>query len=203
MRANCILVVDDDESLRWVMQAQLQQAGYRMGAAASAEETPPLIEGCTPGLVITDLRMPGMSGLGLLKRLRAQCPEVVVIVFPAFGTVETAAEAIKAGAYDYIPKPVDQEQLLLTVRRALEHARLRAEVRTLRKSLDRKYGFENFLGRSKALMTVLDRAAACLGCHTGKEAASHALSNTSALGESCDACHGPQADFSVDKVHAR
>ena len=154
-----ILVVDDDESLRWVTQAQLQQAGYEVGAAAGGEAALESLREASADLVITDLRMPGMSGLDLLRRIRAQFPETVVVMVTAFGTVETAVEAMKAGAYDYITKPVNPEELKLVVGRVLEHVALREEVRSLRASLDRKYGFENILGRSTVLLHVLDMAA--------------------------------------------
>ena len=111
-----------------------------------------------PDLVITDLMMPGMSGVELLKSIRADYPEIIVILVTAFGTVENAVEAMKAGAYDYITKPVNMDELRLIVNRGLEHLDLRQEVRNLRSSLDKKYGFENILGQSKSLLYVLDMA---------------------------------------------
>ena len=153
-----ILIVDDDESLRWVTQVQLQQSGYQVSAAADGDAALRMIEESPPDLVITDLMMPGMSGLELLKRMRAAQPEILVIVVTAFGTVETAVEAMKSGAFDFITKPVNIDELRLTVARGLETLELRDEIRALRTSLDRKYGFENILGRSKALLTVLDMA---------------------------------------------
>jgi len=153
-----ILVVDDDESLRWVTQAQLQQSGYEASAAASGREALDRVREDPPDLVITDLMMPGMSGLDLLKRIRAEYPEVIVIMVTAFGAVDTAVEAMKAGAYDYITKPVNVDELRIVVDRGLEHLGLREEIRNLRVSLDRKYGFESILGRSKPLLSVLDMA---------------------------------------------
>lgn len=153
-----ILVVDDDESLRWVTQAQLQQAGHQVSAAAEGKQALEMIRESAPDLAITDLKMPGMSGLDLLRKIRADYPEILVIMVTAFGTVETAVEAMKAGAYDYITKPVNMDELLLIVSRGLEHLDLKEEVRNLRSSLDQKYGFENILGRSKSLLYVLDMA---------------------------------------------
>jgi two-component system NtrC family response regulator len=153
-----ILVVDDDESLRWVTQAQLQQTGYQVDAAANGKEALEKIQETPPDLVITDLMMPGMTGVELLRNIRADSPEIIVILVTAFGTVENAVEAIKAGAYDYITKPVNMEELRLIVGRGLEHLDLRQEVRNLRRSLDKKYGFENILGQSKLLLHVLDMA---------------------------------------------
>ncbi|MGC9969568.1 MAG: sigma-54 dependent transcriptional regulator [Bryobacteraceae bacterium] len=158
MQRNRILVVDDDESLRRVTEVQLQQGGYQVLTAASGQEALELLQKRPVELVVTDLKMPGMSGLELLKRIRADYPELVVIVVTAFGTIETAVEAMRAGAYDYVTKPVHIEELKLTIGRALEHVQLRQEVQALRTSLDSKYGFENILGRSSSLLSVLDMA---------------------------------------------
>jgi DNA-binding NtrC family response regulator len=154
-----ILVVDDDPSLRRVLQAQLEQEGYEVAVAASVQQTLSVLELRSVDLVITDLKMPGMSGLELLKHARSQYPQTIVIVLTAFGTVDTAVEAMKAGAYDYLTKPVHPDELLMIVRRALEHLRLVEQVRTLRISLNQKYGFENILGRSDVLLEVLETAA--------------------------------------------
>jgi DNA-binding NtrC family response regulator len=153
-----ILVVDDDESLRRVMQMQLEEAGYEVLSAPQGQDALALMEDTTPSLVITDLKMPGISGLDLLRKLREVYPETTVIMITAFGTVSTAVEAMKAGAYDYITKPVDYEQLMLVVNRAMERGQLIAEVKTLRANLDEKYGFESIVGRSTALLRVLEMA---------------------------------------------
>jgi DNA-binding NtrC family response regulator len=154
-----ILVVDDDESLRWVTQAQLQQSGYDVDAAPDAASALEQIRNLPPDLVITDLKMPGMSGLDLLKEIRVNYPDIIVIMVTAFGTVENAVEAMKAGAYDYVTKPVNMDELRLIVNRGHEHLDLREEVRILRSSLDKKYGFETILGQSNKLLYVLDMAA--------------------------------------------
>jgi DNA-binding NtrC family response regulator len=158
MKPSNILVVDDDESLRRVTQLQLEEAGYRVLTASNGTQALALMEEETPGLVITDLKMPGPSGLELLKKIRQDYPQTTVLLITAFGTVQTAVEAMKAGAYDYITKPIDYEELVLVVNRAMERQQLVEEVRTLRRSLDQKYGFENIIGRSKALLSVLEMA---------------------------------------------
>ena len=134
------------------------RAATQSSAAADGPQALEILHQNGADLVITDLMMPGMSGLDLLKEIRSEYPDLAVIVVTAFGTVETAVEAMKAGAYDYITKPVNMDELRMIVDRALEHVNLKEEVRTLRSSLDRKYGFENILGRSKALLRVLDMA---------------------------------------------
>ncbi|MGD0309089.1 MAG: sigma-54 dependent transcriptional regulator [Acidobacteriota bacterium] len=154
-----IVVVDDDESLRRVVQFQLQQAGYDVIAEPGGAQALQALQQSPRDLVITDLRMPGLSGLELLRKIRTDFPEVSVIIVTAFGTVETAVDAMKAGAYDYITKPVNPEELKLIIERALNHQHLLEEVRTLRSNLDQKYGFENIIGRSGALLYVLDLAA--------------------------------------------
>ena len=159
MTTRRILVVDDDESLRRVLQAQLEQDGYSVVTAASAQEAFSLLQFRAYDLVITDLRMPGLSGIEVLKQVKSLYPESIVIVLTAFGTVETAVEAMKAGAYDFLTKPVHPEELSLVVARALDHLRLIEEVHSLRASLNEKYGFENILGRSAALLQVLDTTA--------------------------------------------
>jgi DNA-binding NtrC family response regulator len=121
----------------------------------------------------------------LLRQIRLQYPEAIVLILTAFGTVETAVEAMKSGAYDYLTKPVHPDELSLVVGRALEHLRLVKEVCTLRANLDQKYGFENILGRSGALLQVLDTAARAARTHstvlirgetgTGKELLARAI----------------------------
>src|SRR4051794_10009703 len=159
MRHKSVLVVDDDESLRRITQMQLEEAGYAAVTAASGDEALRLIDEDAPALVITDLKMPGISGLELLRKIREQYPQTAVVLITAFGTVQTAVAAMKAGAYDYITKPIDYEELLLVVHRAVEHQQLVEEVRTLRASLDQKYGFESITGQSKELLRVLEMAA--------------------------------------------
>jgi two-component system NtrC family response regulator len=153
-----ILVADDDESLRRVLQMELEELGYSVFTAPDGEAALRLLADARPALVISDLKMPGLSGLDLLRRIGAEYPQITVILVTAFGTVENAVEAMKAGAYDYITKPVDHDQLALAVGRAMEHQKLLDEVRNLRATLDEKYGFDNILGHSKALLRVLSMA---------------------------------------------
>jgi len=159
MKMSRILVVDDEDSLRRVLQVQLEQDGYSVVTAASAQQAFSLLQLRGYDLVITDLRMPGLSGMEVLKQVKSQYSETVVIVLTAFGTVETAVEAMKAGAYDFLTKPVHPDELSLVVARALDHLRLIEEVRALRANLNQKYGFENIRGNSDALLHVLDVAA--------------------------------------------
>ena len=159
MKSRQILVVDDDESLRRVTQVQLEEEGYTVATAASGEEARTILMRDPQDLVITDLSMPGISGVDLLKHIRAEYPDTTVVLVTAFGTVETAIDAMKLGAYDYITKPVNPDNLRFIIARALEHLSLREEVQTLRTVLAEKVGFENIVGHSKPLFYVLDMAA--------------------------------------------
>lgn len=158
MKPNHILVVDDDSSLRRVMQMQLEEAGYEVSLASDGDEACTLLAAQEPLLVITDLRMP-TSGMELLNFIQREGLMTTVIVVTAFGTVESAVEAMRSGAYDYVTKPLDFDALLLVVRRALERQNLLEEVRTLRSALDQRYGFNGIVAQSKSFLRVLDQAA--------------------------------------------
>lgn len=157
MNSKQILVVDDDSSLRSVMKMQLEEAGYQVTLAADGAEAYDLIRETRPRLVISDLKMP-TSGLELMRRIAADDIQPTLIIVTAFGTVETAVEAMKLGAYDYVTKPLDFEELVLVVHRAMERQNLLDEVRNLRSVLDQRYGFEGIVGRAKSLLRVLDQA---------------------------------------------
>ena len=159
MSNNSILVVDDEKSLRRVVQVQLERRGYSVTTAGGGEEALGLLRGNGFQLILSDLRMPGLSGLELLREIRRCSPKSKVIILTAFGTVETAVEAMQGGAYHYVTKPVNFDELAIVVERALEHTRLMEEVRTLRESIHEQFGFENIIGRSGSLRAVVDIAA--------------------------------------------
>jgi two-component system NtrC family response regulator len=158
MNRHTILVVDDDVSLRRVVKMQLEEAGYDVAVAADGRQAQDLIKASHPKLVITDLRMPDSSGIDLLRYIRDEHLDTTVILITAFGTVETAVEAMKAGAYDYITKPIDYDALVLVVHRAMERQDLIEEVRNLRSALDQRYGFEGIVGHSQSILRVLEMA---------------------------------------------
>lgn len=158
MNPSRILIVDDDPGLRRIMQIQLEEAGHQVIAASDGNQALAAVEESHPSLVITDLRMPGLNGLELLKKLRAIRADLTVIIITAFGSIQTAVEAMKAGAYDYLTKPIDYDELLRVVDRALERQRLLEEVQILRSNLNAKYGFESIIGSSPALMRALEVA---------------------------------------------
>jgi two-component system NtrC family response regulator len=158
MAGESILVVDDDNSVRRVVQMQLSEAGYEVALAGGGGEALRMLLERRPKLQITDLRMPDLDGLGLLRRIADDQIQTTVIIITAFGTIETAVQAMRLGAYDYVTKPIDYEALLLAVHRAMERQSLIDEVRNLRSALDRRYGFESIIGHSKSLLTVLEKA---------------------------------------------
>jgi DNA-binding NtrC family response regulator len=160
-----ILAIDDDAASLDLVMSALEQPGVAIQGASDAEQGLKIYRHERPEIVLLDLMMPKMSGIDVLKQLvkpeskSLGEPEPIVIMLTAFGTVETAVEAMKAGAYDYLTKPVRVAELRLVVDRALEHLRLHAEVRRLRRAMDAKFGFENILGHSRKLLAILDMAA--------------------------------------------
>ena len=158
MRAGRILIVDDEESLRRVLQVQLENRGYETSLAPNAKEGLAILAESHHDLVLTDLRMPGLSGLELLKRIRAEYQGTQVILLTAFGTIENAVEAMQSGAYHYVTKPVRFEELAIVIERALERCRMLEQIATLRESLQQKYGFENIIGHSSSLRAAISIA---------------------------------------------
>lgn len=158
MNRNLVLVVDDDPSLRRVMRMQLAEAGYDVLLAGTADEACKAMDEFRPKLVISDLNMSPMDGIELLRFIRNRHIDITVIIITAYGSVESAVEAMRAGAYDYVTKPIDYDALVMVVHRAMERQHLLEEVRTLRSALNQRYGFEAIIGRSKALLRVLELA---------------------------------------------
>jgi DNA-binding NtrC family response regulator len=147
-----ILVVEDEDKLRRIVELQLLDAGFEVDKAAKAEEALPLID--RADLVLTDYKLPGMTGLEMLQIIRRQNTLVPVIVMTAFGTVENAVEAMKAGAADFLPKPFSLDHLTVVVEKALEVRKLRDENRELREALGQRYQFENIIGHSAPMQDI-------------------------------------------------
>ncbi len=147
-----ILVVEDEQKLRRVIELQLTQAGFDVDKAASAEEGLKLVE--RADLVVTDLKLPGMTGLELLAAIRRQNMNAPVIVMTAFGTIEVAVQAMKAGAIDFLLKPFSLDHLMAIVQKALEVRALRDENRQLREELGKRYEYDNIIGRSPAMQEI-------------------------------------------------
>jgi DNA-binding NtrC family response regulator len=149
-----ILVVEDEEKLRRVIELQLRSGGYEVEQAGSAEKA--LTVAPSVSLILTDLRLPGMDGLKMLAELRTRGLLTPVIVMTAFGTVEGAVEAMKAGAVDFLPKPFSMDHLMTVVEKALEVRALREENRTLREQLGARYDVKSIIARSPSMADVLN-----------------------------------------------
>jgi two-component system, NtrC family, response regulator len=150
-----ILVVDDEVNYLTVMEALLGEENYEVLTAPGGQEALKLATNNDVDLVLTDMKMPKMNGIELLGEVKRLYPDLPVIMMTAFGTVEKAVAAMKAGAFDYILKPFKNEELLVTIARALEHHRLVQQNRMLLQDLDKKYGAPNIVGESKAMREIL------------------------------------------------
>ncbi len=153
-----ILVVDDEFLIRWSLQQDLAKEDYEVITAESGEEALRLAEEQTPDLVLLDIHLPGIDGIRVLEKLKSANPELPVIMITAFGMVETAVAAMKLGAFDYIAKPFNLDDVRLTVRKATENARLKSEVARLRREKHGGGGFDAVVGRSPKMREVLDLA---------------------------------------------
>src|SRR5499427_8033095 len=147
-----ILVVEDEEKLRRVIELQLTSAGFDVDKAVSAEEGVKVVD--RADLVLTDLRLPKMDGLEFLQMIRRQNAQVPVVMMTAYGSVETAVEAMKAGATDFLLKPFSLDHMMQVVQKALEMRALRDENRQLRAELGRRYEFDNIIGRSGSMQEI-------------------------------------------------
>ncbi len=155
---NRILIVDDLPTNRELIREALLCREYKITEAVDGGQALEIVENEGADLVITDLRMPGISGVDLLRKLRVKYPYTTVILVTACGTVESAVEAMKAGAHDYITRPLDVRELRSVVRRVLQQVQIQAESRALRDTIDRRGGFESMAGHSQTLLQVLDQA---------------------------------------------
>jgi len=149
-----ILIIDDDASLRRVLEYHLQEAGYEVATAASGEEGLARFGELTPQLVICDMQMPGMDGMQVLQAIKQRAAETPVIIITAFGSVDVAVQAMKQGAYDYITKPFNRDELRLTVARALQLTSLTRENRRLQDALSGHDEYRSMVGASPAMEQV-------------------------------------------------
>ena len=158
MSGATVLIVDDEQTLARSAKAFLADHGFEAEVAGSGEGALQLLGTLQPDVVFADVRLPGMSGLDLLKRIREFDPVIPVIVLTAYGSIEGAVEAMKLGAFDYVKKPVDLEELKLLADRARDHRLLQQELSYYRRRAARDVGFEEMVGESPALHAVLERA---------------------------------------------
>ncbi len=154
-----ILVVDDEPNARTALAEILKEEGFSVETAADGFKALSRFEDFGPDLVLTDLKMPGMDGVELLKKLRSQVAGVPVVLMTAFGAVETAVAAMREGADDYLTKPLNTDELVLVVERCLERLRLRRETQELRSQLAERYRFDTIVGSSPEMQEVFKSVA--------------------------------------------
>lgn len=151
-----ILVVDDEQSLREVLSIMLKRTGYAVTSAADGEEAIELLNKDIFDLVITDLRMPKIDGMEVLKAAKSASPETVVLLITAFASADSAVEAMKQGAYDYLTKPFQVDEVQLIIRNALEKRRLTTENILLKREMASQSSFSQLVGQSDAMQKVFD-----------------------------------------------
>ena len=180
-----VLVADDDRAVRTALKVNLSKANYDVTLVASAEEAIEAMRAGSHDLLLTDVKMPGMGGLELLKEVRTHWPDLRVVVMTGFGSVPDAVAAMKAGASDYIIKPIERDELLLLLERALQTRAMQRELLQLRQEVGEKYGYASMIGISPAMrdvyaqiVAVADSSALVLvqgETGTGKELIAHAI----------------------------
>jgi len=151
-----ILVIDDEENMLELYSRILGKEGYKVTTALTAEEALDLFRSKVFDLIIADLALPGMNGVELLKKVKEEDPDIPYILITAYGTVESAVEAMKLGAFDYIPKPFQTEELKIVIKKALKEYQLAQELKRLRSEVKERYSFGNIVGRSKKMLAIFD-----------------------------------------------
>ncbi|MBP6831273.1 MAG: sigma-54-dependent Fis family transcriptional regulator [Deltaproteobacteria bacterium] len=154
-----ILIVDDEANARAALSEILREEGYETETAADGFKALGKLGAFSPDLILTDLKMPGLDGLGLLKEARAASPSTVLVVMTAFGTIDSAVEAIKLGAENYLTKPLEPGSLIAVVERAMEKARLMAEAAVLRERLRERNAFGHIVGEHPSMKALLETVA--------------------------------------------
>ena len=189
-----ILVVEDDEYVLGSIKSVLDDEGYRVSTASNGLEALSFYRKEPFDLVISDLKMPQMDGFELLKQLKLEYPEIFLIMMTAYGSVRTAVEAMKIGAYDYLTKPVSAEEMRLVVQRVFEKQNLIIENMTLRKELEERFSFHNIIGKSHKMQHIYDLILQVANTDatvlitgdtgTGKELIAHAIHHNSSRKDS-------------------
>lgn len=156
--AERILIVEDEETLRGSLKRVFEKDGYYIQALGSAEDALSMLDGLLFDIVITDIILPGMDGIELLKKIKEKSPEQIVIVVTAYASLETAVEALRAGAYDYVVKPIIHEEIKQIVINALKQRALQAENQILKKQIERQYDFSHIIGESSGIKKIIEEA---------------------------------------------
>lgn len=151
-----VLIVEDESLIRWSLRQKFEERAYRVTEAVSGRSAFAALDGGAFDLVVLDYKLPDMTGLDILRRVRDQDGDAVVVMMTAYSTIESAVEAIKLGAFDYISKPFEMDHLLLIVDKALETTRLRREVRDLRRQLQEQVGGDSIIGKHARMGELFD-----------------------------------------------
>jgi DNA-binding NtrC family response regulator len=151
-----VMIVDDEEVLRDVLEVVVRREGFEVVLASSGEEALNLLDGEEVDLIILDVMLPGISGIDTLRAIRISNPTLPVVVITAFSSIDGAIEAMKFGAFHYIPKPFKNEEVVLTVNKALEQRRLSRENERLKAELSEKYSYANIIGKSESMRKVFE-----------------------------------------------
>ncbi len=151
-----VLIIEDEKLIRWSLRQKFEAHGYQVTEVETGTEACAALDADIYDLIMLDYKLPDTTGLEILRTLRETDRDVVVIMMTAFSSIESAVDAIKLGAYDYITKPFDMDQLLRTVNKALETTKLRREVRELRRHIDDEYGIDRIIGRAPCMVELLE-----------------------------------------------
>ena len=154
-----VLVVDDDQAHRTMLRTLVSGWGYEIGEADDGDTAIQMVHGRPYDLILMDIRMIKVSGLEALAEIKAYNPAIPVIIMTAYSSVETAVEGLKKGAYDYLTKPLDFDELRLAMERAMDHSHLKEENRLLRETLGTHFDYRNIIGRSTAMVKLLETVA--------------------------------------------
>jgi DNA-binding NtrC family response regulator len=155
VRKHKILVVDDEQLIRWSLEQSLKKQGYEVTTAASGEDALRVLREETPDLMLLDIQLPGMNGMDVLEKVKDLEEDIIVIMLTALGVLETAVKAMRMGAYDYINKPFNLDELAIVIKKALETGELKREVAQLRSEQSRNYGISKIIGVSRHMKNVL------------------------------------------------
>ncbi len=161
-----ILIVDDEKLMRISLESQLKKEGYYVKSIDNAVDGLKIVKTEEYDIVVTDLRLSGMTGIDFLKEIKKYDQEIIVVIMTAYGTLESAVSAIKEGAYDYIAKPFSTDELIIKLQRALHHKNTAAEVNRLRREVQAEFEFCNIIGNSEAMKRVLETVKSVSGRDT-------------------------------------
>ncbi len=151
-----VLIIEDEQLIRWSLRQKFESRGYRVSEADTGSEALKALDSGIYDLIMLDYKLPDMTGFDILRSIRESDNDVVVIMMTAYTSIEKAVGAIKLGAFDYIPKPFEMDQVLRTVDKALETTKLRREVRELRKQVHQEFGFAQVIGRHSSMRSLFE-----------------------------------------------